>query len=343
MHDKNAKIANMQVQSAYELKDVSIFNKNAGRVDWLHNDKELIAFDRKGEDGYYDIYITDKSASFERCLTCKNLDLPQKHQGQPAFYPSGEWIVFQAEKKSHKGSSTTANPGIGVFNDLWVISQDGTKVKKLVSVQEGDNYGTLHPHFSSDGKKLVWGEMYQKANIFAKNEEFGLWKIKIADVSITNGFPAISNIQEFQPLGPSWYETHGFSPDGETLYFTSNARRPAFSTNIYSYQYQAGKTNLLAEGGYNEHAQISPDGAKIIWIHTDGIFTAQKGTDFWIMNSNGTNKKQLTYFRQEGHLQYDKDLVIAADGSWNRNGTQYLGFVQNGLRGQKEQLVLLTF
>ena len=35
------------------------------------------------------------------CVTCGHPDLPGRHTGQPAWHPSGRWLVVQAEKRRH--------------------------------------------------------------------------------------------------------------------------------------------------------------------------------------------------------------------------------------------------
>lgn len=65
-----------------------------GRLDVLGND--VVVFDAKGSDGYYDVYIQNLDGTNKECLTRQKAELPQKHNGQPSFYPSGEYIVFQS-------------------------------------------------------------------------------------------------------------------------------------------------------------------------------------------------------------------------------------------------------
>uniref|UniRef100_A0A7V0Z6E7 Uncharacterized protein n=1 Tax=candidate division WOR-3 bacterium TaxID=2052148 RepID=A0A7V0Z6E7_UNCW3 len=87
----------------YKVKGVEIFLENGGRVDWCETN-DMIAFDRKGEDGLYDIYIIRPDRTDEECIT----DIPglpeRKHIGQPAWHPSGRYIVCQVENEHSKRS-----------------------------------------------------------------------------------------------------------------------------------------------------------------------------------------------------------------------------------------------
>ena len=51
-----------------------------------------------GADGYFDIWTMRPDAAGQRCLTCQAGPLPQRHIGNPAWHPSGAFIVFQAQK-----------------------------------------------------------------------------------------------------------------------------------------------------------------------------------------------------------------------------------------------------
>ncbi|HDH97075.1 MAG TPA: hypothetical protein ENF73_05050, partial [Proteobacteria bacterium] len=149
--------------------------EDGARLDWSHSNN-LIAFDRKDADGYFDVWIADPEGTDEYCLTCDIEALPSKHIGNPVWHPSGEWIVFQAEKEDHPGSSDLCEPGVGRNNDLWAMKIDGNEIRRLTNIQKG--LSTLHPQFSHDGTRLVWGETESAMND---------WVIKIADFDSDEG------------------------------------------------------------------------------------------------------------------------------------------------------------
>lgn len=73
------------------VKNIKTFTNQGGRVDWSHNNN-LIAFDRKDEDGYYDVWVMKPDGTEQKCLTCDKPQLPNKNIGQPAWHPSGKYI-----------------------------------------------------------------------------------------------------------------------------------------------------------------------------------------------------------------------------------------------------------
>jgi len=57
-----------------------------------------------------------------------------------------------------------------------------------------------------------------------------------------------------------------------------------------------------------------------------------KGTDWWIMNADGTGKRQLTFFNKYGHKEYGGGKRLTCGlGSFSPNGMQFVGRVQNSL------------
>lgn len=319
---------------------ITTIEEDGGRVDWSHAGDDRIAFDKQGPDGYFDIYTMQPDGSDEQCVTCAQPALPHKHHGQPAWHPSGKWIVFQAEKETHAGSSYQASPGYGTFNDLWLISVDGKDAFQLTTLPNSPDVGVLHPHFSADGHKLTWSQMYRRPHLTTKGEEYGLWSLMVADFD-DQATPRLSNVHAYQPAGEAFYENHGLGPDNRTLIFSSTYLRtkPFLHDNdIFDYDLETATLTRLTSDGYNEHALISPDGTRIVWMSSAGN---QSGTDFWLMRSDGSDKRRLTSFNQKGHAEYLRGQAIAADSSWNRDGTQIAGYVQSGIVKTTGRIVVL--
>ena len=333
---------------AAELSVASIkilVKEKGGRVDWCHR-LNLIAFDRKGADGYYGVYTMKPDGSDVKSLSENCPDLPKRHVGQPAWHPSGKYLVLQAEKAEHKEgpfSALAAHPGAGAFNDLWVLNIETNKGTRVVELPDGNGKGVLHPHFSADGKMLSWAEMYAGANLFKKGQEFGLWKEKVANFSVGPSGPVLTNVKEFQPLGEGWYENHGFSPDGTKLIFTCNAALQGQPTNkrtdICVLDLKKGSTITLTTEKYNEHAIFSPDGQSIVWMSGGDV---NGSTDYWIMNADGSGKQRLTYFSEPGHAHYQGyKTVVAADFSWSPDGRKFAAYYHTGLSIPGAERILL--
>ena len=315
---------------------VKTLEERGGRLA-LSPDGLMIAFDKRGKDKYYDIWTMTVEGKNKKCLTCDNPDLPTRNVGQPEWHPSGKYLIVQAEKQEHfEGIATklSANPGAGLFNDLWAINYKTKRAWLIHEVPDGKQHGVLHPHFSRDGKKLSWSQSYKAVNLRDPAKYAGSWNLKVADVKISDdGKMSLQNIQTFQPGDEVFYENHGFSPDGKKLIFTSNLKdnQSLLTSDIYTLELKSKKLNRLTTVGYNEHAQFSPDGRHIIWMSTNGNIEPEKVkevayTDWWIMKADGSEKKRITYLNKEGHPHFVVWGTTAADFDWSKDGKKIFGY-----------------
>jgi Tol biopolymer transport system component len=305
---------------------ITTLKEGGGRLDWVDN---KIAFDMQGPGGVFEIYVMRPDGTDTRCVTCGLPDLPHRNNGQPAWDPSGRYLVFQAEKGAHQklrfGHATT--PGSGVLNDLWVLDTSTNRATRIREVADAPGQGTLHPHFSSDGSMLSWSEMKEKSSLETK-KQLGYWQLMVADFRVAGGRPSLTNIRAFSPGGPGFYENHGFSPDGSRLIFTSNFEgKRRLDYDIYMLDLRTQKMTRLTNEGYNEHANYSPDGRFIVWMSNVG--NRSSGADYWIMNADGSNKRKLTYFNDGGRPEfaaYAARRVTVADLAWRPDGTAFAAY-----------------
>ena len=100
---------------------------------------------------------------------------PERHNGTAEWHPSGDYIVFTPEKPDHFGDSLFAEPGLGVYNDLWLMSADGSQFWQVTDGPKDANHGALHPHFSEDGTRLSWSEMHYGSKPGEPTGPFGFW------------------------------------------------------------------------------------------------------------------------------------------------------------------------
>lgn len=306
-------------------------------LDWCHTN-DMIAFGKLGDDSYYDVYIMNADGSHEKCLTCTG-GCPQKHNGNPVWHPSGEYIVFTAQNEDAIGDlyDITAKPGRGVNCNLWATSNEGTTFWQLTYYETRltDARGVIHPQFSHDGKKLFWAERL----LDKEGTPWGEWALQVADFVIGENGCSLQNIKTYQP-GESlrFYETHAFSSDGTKVLFSGNLVPDQLESglDIYELNLETGDILRLTDTFYewDEHAHYSPDEKKIAWMSSTDlgdlgitfddlkhhIWGLKLKTELWIMDRDGSNKQRLTYFNAPGHPEY-MGKVIVSDSSWSPDGS----------------------
>jgi uncharacterized protein (TIGR03437 family) len=303
-------------------------NGSGGRIDWSAK-LNLIAYDRMSADGYYDVHTMNPDGTNDQCLTCNSTALPGLNKGNPSFDFSGKWIIFQVEKD---GTSSVfdqlASPGSGLFNDVWVMDVKGTVFYQLTNVPTVSS-GVLHPHFNHAGTQVTWAQYLNSSPA-----PLGTWEVQIADLVYNNGVPSLQNIKTYQPGAmPRFYETHGFSLDDKSVYLCANPD-PAqkwYGADIYVFTPSTGAfVNLTnSPNDWDEHANLSPDGAHIVWISSTGIqlVANDEKSDFWIMDVDGSNKRRLTWFNNPGFPESQSSSVAAATSTWSPDSTRFLGYV----------------
>lgn len=319
--------------SPIKTKNSVLVDNNGGRVDWSQINN-LIAFSKFGNNNSFnaEIYTMNEDGSNQVCVTCGKLSIPHLSNDQPAWHPNGNYILFQsvdpnlfnASRLPETLKERLAQGGAGIDNNLWIVTKDGTKFYQLTHVKDGE--AALHPHFSHDGRKLFWAARQVNGGI--RN---GQWMLKIADFIDDEGGPRLADEKTYQPLGKDWfYESHDFTPDDKTVIFSASPPGP-YDLDIYKMDLDTQKiTNLTdSPGVWDEHAHITPDGKKIVWVSSQGYpFTPTENwgqslkTDLWMMSSDGSNKQQITFFDKSGSSEYNGKRVIIADNSWNPKGNK---------------------
>jgi Tol biopolymer transport system component len=318
---------------------VSMYRDHGLDVDWDHSGTNRIAYSAKGDDGYYDIHTANPDGSNDSCLTCLLSPLSEKHIAVPSWHPSGDWLLMTVEKPVHAGSSFDALPGLGSYTDIWIMNRAATKTYKLFETVNDNDHGVILPRFSHDGKKILWTDRKAAANILVPTQTAGYWTIKVADFSFgaSDSVPSISNIQTIEPVSNYFYEGYGFSNDNHRIIFCSNLNKPSFfDENIYTIDISGSNMTQLTTSDYNEHAWFTPDGNQIVWMTNA---QASAGTDWWIMNSDGSNKHRLTYFNEPSNAQYAGHAVWCGLVSFSPDGKTFVGGRQVSLTTQEGEIM----
>jgi Tol biopolymer transport system component len=321
---------------------VTTFREHGLDVCWDQSGSNRIAYSIKETDTYYDIHFSNPDASNDVCLTCNSSLLPNKHICTPYWHPSGKWIIMAVEEETHPGSSTDALPGFGAYCDIWIMNSTGTKAYKIVDIPNDYDHGVIAPRFSHDGKQIVWTDRKTQPNVLIPMQQAGYWTIKIADFKFnpSDSIPIVSNIRTIEPVPNAFYEVYGFSPDDSRLIFCSNINQLSFlDEHIYTIDTLGNNLKKLTDKDYNEHGFYKPDGTKIVWMSSTQ--STKGGTDWWMMNTDGTDKTRLTYFNEPYSSQYAGSAVWAGLGSFSPDGKRFIGGVQVSLVTQEGKIVMV--
>ncbi|TAL34825.1 MAG: hypothetical protein EPN97_08160 [Alphaproteobacteria bacterium] len=317
-----------------------LISGHGGRVDWGGN--SLIAYDQQDKDGWFQVWTMKPDGTGRHCITCGD-GFPKRHNGNPAWHPSGKYIVFQSLDENIKMPwlwgklyRIYTNPGAGVNNNIWIASSNGKRAWQMTVLGKGK--GVLHPHFSHDGKTLIWAEMTS-----TKPGPFGSWVIRKAAFIERGGGPAVTDVETLAPGDLQFYETHSFTPDDKSIVFTGKALdSKSHALDIYRYDFDSKKLTVLTDpelDEWDEHAQVSPDGAKILWMSSADIKPNTRGpfvkTDYWMMNIDGSDKQRITRFNDKGAPEYLPGKVVCADSSWSPDGKKFIAYVEHNSTATK--------
>lgn len=195
----------------------------------------------------------------------------------PCWSPDGQWIAFgyggYLQSRKTQGAK------------IMVVKNDGTQAHDLTDGMPNSGF----PSWSADGKKIVyrvWGE-----------KDMGLRILNLEDHSVSVLTTEYDNL-------PFW------SPDGTLIAFTRRIGKNNF--DIFTIKPDGTDLKQLTTSPANDaHAMWTEDGKQLLW--SSGIYGFKDeavlyennfqpyGTVF-IMNSDGTNKRQLTDSRWEDSM-----------------------------------------
>ncbi len=325
---------------AQEIK-TTVFLDGALDCHWNPVNNNEVCYSVKGADTYYDVHIASPDRTRDTCITCNHPDLPNRHIANPAWHPSGKWLVLVVEKKVHPRGSANALPGFGAFCDLYLISSDGKKCYLLYENVNDFDHGIIAPRFSPDGTKIVWTDRFKRPALWNAQRHFGFWTIKTADFSFGNdSIPHMTNPKDLLPGKRCFNESYGFSPDGKKIILCSSmTTNSAWKAQLFTMNVDGSDIVQLTEGKeYNEHGCYSPDGKTIVWMSNKD--NANKGTDWWMMNADGTNKHRISFFNDPKHADYIGKAVWTGLATFAPDGKRFMGGIQKSLITQEGYIVI---
>jgi hypothetical protein len=120
-----------------------LLTETGGRVDWSQA-HDLIAFDRRADDDFFDVWTMRPDGTDQHCFTCDLPGLPTKNLGQPAWSPDGTKWIFSANLDREKP--------LAQLNDIYVMDfPSGENLKRLTTGGYNE-----HATFTPDGERVVW-------------------------------------------------------------------------------------------------------------------------------------------------------------------------------------------
>jgi Tol biopolymer transport system component len=318
------------------VKDVNVLVDPGGNVDWSP-DGSWIAYDAPTAEGWTQTWRMKPDGSERTCLTCENPAAPTRlHLGNPTWHPGMAWIVVQGVRESFYQSFPSndsaykkqiMDAGVGIGNDLWAMSADGTRFVRLTDVraESGFSGGVLHAHFSHNGSLLAWTQRVGNEN----REYGGKWVIRLAEFDVSTGVPALGNVRTLAPgKGTGTYEVHSFSPDDSTLIFSTNADgQGPFGWDLYLLNITDGSTRRLTDTPreWDEHGHYHPSGACLVWMSSRDAGSTRDllKTELWLMAPGGADVRRLTAFNDAQSAMFDDTThgVIPSDSAWSPDGT----------------------
>lgn len=267
-----------------------------------------LAFDRRNEASYLDVWVVNADRSYPLNVT----DSPSSMDTYPAWAPEGTRVAF-----THDDGSVL---------EVWVIDPDGSNPVRLSSA--GLSSGWHHPVWSPDGTRLVFevGDFHNR-DLWIMNAD-GSDHIQLTSTQLRDWMPDWSpdglRIAFSRSTGdPDWeddiwiLELDGsdpvnltddpstvdrspqWSPDGTRILFTRGLRPPR---SIWMMDADGSNQKVLTDGS---SPQWSPDGTRIVF---------SKEGDIWIMNADGSNPTNLTDSPESNDFAPQWRPISTADG-----------------------------
>lgn len=315
------------------VERVRLLRRGGGRLDWSIQG-DLLAFDQRGSDGFYDLYVMAPDGRGERCLTCAHPELRKAHALNPVWHPSGQLLVFQVQEHAGKLGLSTAgltSPDRGLHGELWALSRDGRRPWRLTRVGERGG-ALLDPAFSHEGGRLAWSE-----RVSTKGGPWGEWVVRVARFRLQGGVPRLSGVETFKP-GGGLAVVSGFTPDDRQLLVAADGagagRDPGL--DLYRLDLASGRFTpvLTSPGEWDEQARRSPREERLAWTTSRQLAAAPRHgqlgerpaarpvpRELWWMGADGSEPVRLTSFNSPpADGAGTSPAAVVSDCAWRPDG-----------------------
>ncbi len=316
-----------------------------GVVEIVHNpvheaylwspDSSAFLVNKKDSAGVYQIFVGRKGDTKPICISLNGPDKSWagRNKMQVNWHPSGAWIICAVEKEKYNEQWLKGTKGgrkmlegwlqCGLWTDIWAVKPDGSKWCLLSTTESG----MTGPAFTPDGKKCVWAEALDSANLM--KDKFGKWRLMLSEFGMdAQGNACFTSSKNINPKGAVWVEPGNFSPDGKSILLSSDiGLKDARGQDQFILDITNGNIVNLTNSPtvWDEHGVFSPDGKKILFMssypyrddpNSDKVTSIK--TEFMLMNADGSGLEQLTHFRTKGYPESSSG--IAATGFFSSDG-----------------------
>lgn len=229
-----------------------------------------------------------------------------------ALSPDGNKVFFHREKLEDNG------------RELWVMNADGSNLQKLSEVnadsiedlRNPESYIKLHS-WSPDRTKII---IYTTKRVFSdypwiqhedgtleKGTEIGTRIGGYGEIvstlwmwNVDGGWSKARKIISSKPLTEDFVLPHisiVWNPDGNSFIFSfldiveGRIHAPIYNATV-AYDEREMLTSI--QEGVIDIAALSPDGKNILYSHWIGQSITTVGGDIWVMNVDGSGRRQLT-------------------------------------------------
>ncbi len=287
-----------------DVKEIRRLRPGGGRLDWsLQGD--WIAFDERGPDGLYDLWVSRGDGTAASCLTCDRVKFRNLNALNPTWHPSGMYLAFQvqdAPRKLELGPLELATPMRGLFSEVWIITRDGRDSWQIS--RSGPNGGAvLDPCFSHEANLLLWSERFS-----TRLRPWGEWGVQVAEFRVRRGLPDLGKVRTYRfPQQPLLLAT-GFTPNDRGVIAAASSSPLDRGLDLFVLDLTSETREPLTRTPdfQDEAAQYTPRGDQVIWTSDRGIAPTPAGglprhSDLWVMDvpsaeGPGGRQERLTFF-----------------------------------------------
>jgi hypothetical protein len=260
----------------------------------------------------------------ERCLTCENLDFRRSSALDPAWHPSGEYLVFQVQdlpRRLTPGPRELATPERGLHSELWVAVREGRPAWQLTRAAE-QGHALLDAHFSFEADQLVWSERLEN-----RAGPWGQWGFQVAEFEIRRGLPRLGRVKTWQPgERKAWMVAHGFTPDDRGLLISASPRPGERESDLDLYRFdlqtQALTPLVRTPDEIDGPAAFAPGKDLVVFASSRGLGGGRQlpwRQDLWLVSLDGQRQERLTFWNDPASEVFLGEALIA-DMAWSPQG-----------------------